>query len=258
MKLIDLSVSIEDGLPVDPPTQIPRIEYRRHGTRPSIETFLAVFPGLKEEDLLDGCGWTTEFLHLQTHAGTHMDAPYHYHPTMNHGEPAWTIDQVPLEYCIGDGVMVDFSDKPDGYCCTSKDFKEYFQKVGYTLKAGDIVLLHTAAPSKWGSSEYLKTGCGVGREGTLWLASQGVKLVGTDAWSWDPPLCYEAARFKETGDASVAWEGHKAGAECVYMQMEKLTNLDRLPPYGFRFIGFPVKVKEASAGWVRAVAVLDE
>ena len=87
-----------------------------------------------------------------------MDAPYHYHPTMNHGEPAWTIDQVPLEYCIGDGVVVDFSDKPDGYLCTSKDFQEYFAKINYSLKPGDIVLLHTSAPRNWGSKDYLKSG----------------------------------------------------------------------------------------------------
>ena len=43
MKIIDLSVSIVDGLPVDRPVQIPSIRYRRHTDEESVSTFLAVF-----------------------------------------------------------------------------------------------------------------------------------------------------------------------------------------------------------------------
>ncbi len=56
----------------------------------------------------------------------------------------------------------------------------------------------------------------------------------------------------------MCWEGHKAGAERAYVQYEKLNNLDRLPPYGFRFFGVPVKIERASAAWVRAFAMVDE
>lgn len=258
MKIVDLSVSIIDGLPVDRPVQIPKITYRRHTDEESVSTFLAAYPGLTKEQCLDGHGWAIEQIKLSTHTGTHVDAPYHYHPTMNNGEPAWTVDQVPLDWFIGDGVMVDFSDKPDGYICTSKDFKEYFDKIGYALKPGDIVCLHTNAMTKWGCPEYLEKGCGVGREGTLWLLDQGVRAVGTDAWSWDVPREYAEKIFQETGDPSVCWEGHKAGAVKAYVQYEKLTNLEQLPPYGFRFFGVPIKIDQASAGWVRAFAIIDE
>lgn len=193
---------------------------------------------------------------MTTHTGTHMDAPYHFHPTMNHGERAWTIDEMPLEWGMGDGVVIDFSDKEDGYVCTSQDLKEYLAKINYTLKPGDIVLLYTGAVKYWGTLDYMLKGCGIGREGTLWLVNQGVHLVGTDAWSWDAPLYYEAKEFAKTHDSSIIWEGHKAGAECIYFQMEKVNNLDKLPSYGFRVIAMPIKVKGASAGWVRPVAIL--
>lgn len=91
MKLIDLSVAIEDGLPVDPPPQIAHIDYIDH--KAGIESMLQFFPGATQEDLLDGCGWAVDNLKLSTHTGTHLDAPFHYHPTMNHGKPAWTIDR---------------------------------------------------------------------------------------------------------------------------------------------------------------------
>ena len=258
MKIVDLSVTIANNIPVDPPHQIPKINYLTHDQPESLEVMRKYFPTITKADLPEGQGWATESLEIRTHVGTHMDAPWHYHPTMNGGEPAWTIDQIPLEWCIGDGVVVDFSDKPDGYVATSKDFIEYFKKINYTLKLNDIVLLHTNASKVWGDAKYLTTGCGVGREGTIWLCDQGVHTVGTNAWSWDAPLSLVAKKFEETGDKSIIWEGHKAGMTKAYLQLEKLTNLDKLPHYGFTFIAFPIKIEKASAGWVRAVAILND
>jgi kynurenine formamidase len=40
--------------------------------------------------------------------------------------------------------------------------------------------------------------------------------------------------------------------------MEKMANLQKLPPYGFTLVCFPVKVKAASAGWVRPVAIVKQ
>jgi len=37
---------------------------------------------------------------------------------------ALTIDEVPLEWCFSDGVMFDFSDKPDGYLVRARDLEE--------------------------------------------------------------------------------------------------------------------------------------
>jgi len=63
---------------------------------------------------------------------------------------------------------------------------------------------------------------------------------------------------QETGDASLIWEGHRAGREIGYCHMEKLTNLESLPPDGFMISCFPVKVHRGSAGWLRAAAVVEE
>ena len=61
----------------------------------------------------------------------------------------------------------------------------------------------------------------------------------------------------ETGDASLIWEGHRAGREIGYCHLEKLSNLEALPSDGFQVACFPVKVHRGSAGWTRAVAILD-
>lgn len=253
-KFIDLAIAIENDLPSDPPNMIPRITY--HGHQEGAQMMKLFFPGVTEKDLPKGLGWAVEEVTLSTHSGSHLDAPYHYHPTMNNGERAWTIDEVPLEWCYGPGVVVDFRDKPDGYRVSAKDMEDGIKKAGHQLNAGDIVLVMTGADKFWGKPEYLVKGCGMGREATLWLVEKGIRVVGTDAWSWDRPLPLIAKEFQHSRDSSIIWEGHFAGIEKAYCHIEKLTNLDKLPSTGFTFCCFPVKIKGASAGWIRPVAII--
>ena len=103
-QIIDLSIAIEAGLPSDPEMMIPKIDYVDHAR--GAEQMTQFFPGLQKHQLPDGLGWSLEFIHLTTHSGTHLDAPFHYHPTMDRGAPALTIDQVPLEWCFQDGVLL--------------------------------------------------------------------------------------------------------------------------------------------------------
>ena len=95
-------------------------------------------------------------------------------------------------------------------------------------------------------------------DGDIVFEERGVKVVGTDAWSWDAPFNHTAKRWLKDRDPSIVWEGHKAGRELPYWQMEKLGNLESLPDFGFTVSCFPVKIKAASAGWTRCVALLQE
>lgn len=257
MKIIDLSIPIEDGLPSDPPQQIPHIQYLRHKDTAQIMTTY-FHGGITVDDLPEGNGWAIENLQLTTHSGTHLDAPYHYYPTMNNGQRAWAIDEIPLEWCIGNGVKMDFSHMSDGYKITAADVENYFKAQNYELQEGDIVLLQTGADKVWGTEKYLTAGAGMSAEATLWLVDHGVRVMGTDGWSWDVPLPLEAEEFKKTKDTSIIWEAHRVGREKAYCHMEKLTNLDKLPLTGYTISCLPVNIKGASAGWCRAVALFDK
>ena len=79
----------------------------------------------------------------------------------------------------------------------------------------------------------------------------------TDGWSWDAPFVHTRARYIKTGNASLIWEGHRAGREIGYCHIEKLHNLEQLPSTGFTVSCFPVKIERASAGWTRAVAIIE-
>ena len=156
-KFIDLSVAIESGLPSDPPMMIPKIMYVDHAS--GAEIMKSFYPGLTAGDLPGGLGWAVESMEVSTHAGTHMDAPWHFHPTQDQGKPALTIDKFPLEWGVGSGVKIDFSDFPDGYNITIADIKAKLDKIGHILREGDVFLAQSGAAPFWGTPEYLFKGC---------------------------------------------------------------------------------------------------
>jgi kynurenine formamidase len=155
-------------------------------------------------------------------------------------------------------VKLDFRSLPDGYVATANDVETELRRIGHDLQPLDIVVVNTRAGERFGKPDYVSAGCGVGREATLFLTERGVKITGTDAWSWDAPFEYTAERVAKTKDYGLVWEGHKAGRERGYCHIEKLHHLEQLPPSGFRIACFPVKIHAASAGWTRAVAIFDE
>ena len=255
-RIVDLSVPLEMGIASDPPPMLPKIEYMNH--KDTAAQVCQFFPGLSEDQLPGGEGWAIEMLQVATHCGTHLDAPYHFHSTMNNGERAITIDEVPLEWCFNPGVKLDFRHFADGYVVTAADVEAELARIGHELQPLDIVVVNTSAGAAYGQPDYLAKGCGMGREATLYLTERGVRVTGTDAWSWDAPFPHTAAQFAKEGDPSIIWEGHRAGMEIGYCHIEKLTNLDQLPANGFEISCFPFKIKDASAGFTRAVAIFKE
>ncbi|MGI6854854.1 cyclase family protein [Mesorhizobium sp. 1B3] len=258
-RIIDLSIPIENDVVSDPEFSRPEISYLSHDM--TLDRMRVSFPDLQSHHLPEGAAWAIEKLVVTTHHGTHLDAPYHFHPTTNHdlvsgGEPSPTIDEIPLDWCFRPGVKLDFRHFPDGYVATPDDVRAELDRIGHVLQPLDIVVVNTRAGSCYAQEGYVTAGCGIGREATLFLLRQGVRITGTDAWSWDAPFNYTRERVEETGDYGLVWEGHKAGRQRLYCHLEKLHQLELLPPTGFTVACFPVKIRKASAGWTRAVALL--
>ncbi|WP_127104249.1 cyclase family protein [Pararhodobacter zhoushanensis] len=260
MQIIDLSVALESGIASDPPPMLPQINYMNH--RETQAQMTDFFPGMTAADLPDGDGWAVETLVVSTHNGTHLDAPYHHHSTMDRalvpgGRPSITIDEVPLEWCFQPGVKLDFRHFADGYVVTPEDVEAELKRINHTLSPLEIVVINTSAGAAYGQPDFLLKGCGMGKAATMYLLERGVRVTGTDAWSWDAPFYHTAQRYAESHDPAIIWEGHRASMEIGYCHMEKLANLDQLPATGFKVSCFPFKIKRASAGFVRAVAIME-
>jgi kynurenine formamidase len=249
-RLIDLSITLEPS-PSDPLSV--QIVYKSHEEGAD---FNCHFFGCQKTDLPQGLGGAAEIITCGSHAGTHIDAPWHYGPT-SEGKKARTIDEMPLEWFFSGGVVLDMRHKPDGALVDVQDLQQALDRIRYTIKPLDIVMLMTGADKYWGKPEYFQKGCGLGRNSTLWLVDRGVKVIGTDAWGLDRPFWAIREEFERTHRKDVLWEAHYAGIDREYCQIEKLANLDALPsPFGFKVACFPVKIAGAGAGWTRVVAFI--
>ncbi|MEM9015868.1 MAG: cyclase family protein [Verrucomicrobiota bacterium] len=250
--LIDLSVSLQHGAVSEPLK--PKIRYTDH--RRGFWQMRFLF-GVKRSHLRPskGLGWALETIKAVTHSGTHVDAPYHYGPESG-GKPARRIDEVPLDWCLAPGVKLDLRHLGDGDEITIAELERALKKIGCQLEGGEIVLLQTGADARINCKAYFQQP-GLGREGTLWLLEQGIRVIGIDAYTLDRPFHAMKTEFRETGNGDAIWPAHFAGIEKEYCQIEKLANLDEIPiDHGFWVSCLPIKIDKASAAWCRAVAMV--
>jgi len=257
-ELIDLSIGIEPDAASEP---FPgSVEYYSHEEGAELLAGNLHDLGIDDieaADFPDGIGLAWEEVSAITHTGTHLDAPWHYGPESG-GEPSKTIDEVPLEWCRGNAVVLDFTWKDSGSEITPDEIDAQLEDLDHALSPGEIVLLETGADDLWGTPEYLTEFPGMSGAATKHLVEQGVKVIGTDAYGFDKPFGEMGRRYVESGDEGELWPAHFAGRELEYCQIEKLANLDALPRRTeVPLVTFPVVVEGASAGWVRPVAMFE-
>ncbi|GAB6101589.1 cyclase family protein [Thermococcus atlanticus] len=160
--------------------------------------------------VIDRDGYYMNVLKLGEHSGTHVDAPAHFIPGGK------TVDEMPLEKFIGEGIVLDVRDGNGPIRLDEIPDEGYF---------GRIVL-------------FLTGGRELSPEVALFLVAEGAKAVGTDAMS--------------IGDDAV----HRILLSEDVPIFENLTNLEVLLDMEFTFMAFPLKIEGGSGSPVRAVAVV--
>jgi hypothetical protein len=86
---------------------------------------------------------------------------------MNKGERAITIDEVPLDWCFQPGVKLDFRKMEDGHVITAREVEDELIRIGLA-QAIEIVVV-TRAGSRYGSDDYVNSGCSMGYDATIFL-----------------------------------------------------------------------------------------
>ncbi|MGE5636564.1 MAG: cyclase family protein [Nocardioidaceae bacterium] len=251
MRLVDLSAPIAPNPPETPDLLRTEIDYDDHAA--GARQIEALF-GVPSRLLRDGEGWAIEtFKHFGTHSSTHVDAPWHYNSTIR-GERAQAIDELPLEWFLSDGVVLDMTGRGEGEAVDVPDVEAELAGIGHELRELDIVLVRTGRDAFYGEPDYMARGCGVTAAATRWLFERGVRVMGIDAWSWDAPLHLQAQEALARDEPGIFWAAHQC--DLPYAQIERLVGLAELPPTGFRVACFPLRMERASAAPARVVAIL--
>ncbi len=254
MKIIDLSKPIQYNAG-DPKFMKVRIKHKVHK---KARLLLRLF-GLPSRLFPKGFdGWADDTIkHMGVHSTTHIDAPWHYGPTCE-GKPAKTIDEIPLDWCYGEGIVIDMKHKKDYDPITRADIQLYLTKHKLSIQPKMIILIKTGRDEHMGTKRFFTHGTGMSAEATEWLIDQGIKVMGIDQWGWDLPLPYQIKQAKENNDDTLFWEAHLVGTRKEYCHIEQLTNLDALPISGFKVCVFPLKIVGGSAAPARVVAMVEE
>lgn len=197
-----------------------------------------------------------EIITASTHTATHFDAPLHF-GSESERKPAPSIDEIPVEWCFGDGVLLDMRFKEPGEFITSADIDHELRRIQYELKPLDIVIIWTGAEQYWGKKEYLYKYPGMSREATSYLIDRGIKIICIDSYGFDRPFKNMMYDYFTTLDNHYLFPAHFFGREKCYCHVERLMNLGLIPkPYGFKISCLPIKIKGAGASWSRVVAII--
>jgi kynurenine formamidase len=237
-RLIDLSVEVYQGMMTYPNVTKPVIvEVESHAE-------MARSVGTDKYGVDEICNHC--MIITGDHIGTHIDAWGHVKP----GAPR--AEGIPLEYCYGNGVVLNLTHKKAGEEISAADIEEAERRLdGYRIKPLDIVLLRTDSARSRSDNVYLTNHPGMTKESVHSLLDRGVKVMGIDAIGFDPPVAqmFERQKF---------WEAHRVMREREYYHLENLCNLHEIPaPYhSFTVSVLPVKWRGASAAPVRAVAII--
>jgi len=187
------------------------------------------------------------------HGGTHIDAPVHF------AKGHWTVDAIPLEQLMGDGIVIDVTAqcaKDRDYLVSVADFENWERQNG-RIPAGAIVFLRTGFAKYYPDRKtYLGTDergaeavpklhfPGLDPAAARWLTqNRSIKAIGLDTASIDR-------------GQSTLFESHRVLFEKNIPALENVANLDQLPVKGFGVIALPMKIKGGSGGPVRIVALL--
>lgn len=229
-KIIDLSLPLEDGLPalgrLARPVIVP------HTTHEQSKKYKQGTP----DDLLT---FTTCYMSMLDHTGTHIDSFYHNNPE------GQSIDEMPVEMFMGKAVCLDLRHIPDRGTITEEHMDEAEKKSGVKVN-GHIVLLCTGLNKRhWPNDSIVFNNPQVSAEATKWLYEKKSKVHGVEGPSTD------------IVDQNL-FENHRLCRDLGMVHYEWLWNLEEVLGVGeFRFQGIPLRIKKGSGSPVRALAFID-
>jgi kynurenine formamidase len=209
VKIYDLSLPLYDRMPVFPGT--PPVEYIVSHTieKDSFNLAQAV---------------------INTHAGTHTDAPKHFI------SGASGLEGIGLEAYVGKALIVDCTSKRDNDTITVDDMKPYENKIS----KGSRIIIRTDWYKYASEPKYFTDYPRISMELARWFVERGVIMLGVEPPSLNPPQYIEVHRILLEGGVTI---------------IEGLSKLDEVKKNEIFFVGAPVIFKDADGFPLRAIAI---
>ncbi|MFW5979970.1 MAG: cyclase family protein [Halanaerobiales bacterium] len=214
--LIDVSLSFYDGQKTYPaPTHI---------------TTELGFTGSHEKE-----GMAVSTLKTSTHAGTHIDSPFHF---IADGQK---IDELPPEKFITKAVVMDFSEKGAKGAINAQEMEEK----GVEVQKGDIVVTRTDWSDEMeGTPEFFSKSPYLTPDAAEWLVEKNVTGYGIDAGNVENP---DLAGTDRAGDI------HKILLGGGLIIIEGLTNLSKVPEGRHDIFALPLKLEKRDGAPARVM-----
>lgn len=179
-------------------------------------------------------GWNATTLHLYSHSGTHMDAPYHF------GVNDQTMDKIPAARLISEAWVVDLTSVVPKESITIA----HLERIENKLQKGQSVLLHTGWSERLGTDAYRNQLPRISAELAHWLGEKGVNMLGVE-----PPS------VADVNDLEEVTEVHTILMQNDIVIIEGLTNLEQLSREKVTLIALPLKVENGDGAPARVIAL---
>jgi arylformamidase len=163
---------------------------------------------------------------INTHHGTHVDAPRHFFPD------GTSIDEMPLTAIMGTARVIEIKDRniirPD-------------ELEGHNIRAGERLLFKTINSSYYKKGKFVEDFVHITPESAQFLAEKKISVVGIDYLA--------VGSFR---DRSSMIETHQILLGNGIWILEAL-DLSGVEPGDYEIICLPIKIKQGDAGQARAI-----
>ena len=206
MRIIDLTLTFEDGMR--------GVEFETAKTK-SVD------------------GWNSKKLHLYSHAGTHMDAPFHFEVNSQ------TIDEFEVSRFVCESLIIPI----DAYAAQKIKLKDLG---GYAdhIKKGDGVILKTGWSVYVNEVKYREELPGIHESLANWFADKGINM-----------LAVETPSIADVMDIEEVTKIHEILLGGDIIIVEGLANLDAVSKESVQLIALPLKIKGGDGSPARVIAM---
>lgn len=190
---------------------------------------------LEQSKTLSEDGWNAKTLHLYSHSGTHMDAPWHFEVGSD------TIDQTPLSKCIGQAWVIKLEGIEPKAFIYSDDLKGVKEKV----QKGDSLLLHTGwSRYKDNPKIYRDELPRISQELAEWCQNKQINMLGVE-----PPSVADVNNLPEVTKI------HQILLGANITIIEGITGLEQIQHDQVLLIALPIRILEGDGAPARVIAI---